>query len=253
MISRKWNFPISTLVSQATVLHDALIDPAYTPSMAERLDLDGDTAQSNYATRFASQISTVTSGGTTHKGKTGQAGTLTKAQTDALQELERLTNGGRRSARLTFPGDDVKLHSEFQVGIDTPKTLASELERARIILASCQRHTAALKKHGWTAKDTTALDTAITALENTSLDQSNVLDDRAGLTEDRILAGNALYAQCLAIQNAARLEYPSNRPGNEAARHRFLLNEFPPRDRSNPSGDNPPPPPAPVTSTPPKP
>ena len=111
-----------------------------------------------------------------------------------------------------------------------------------------------MKKHGWTAKDTTALNAAITALENTSLDQSNVLDDRAGLTEDRIIAGNALYAQCLAIQNAARLEYPSNRPGNEAARHRFLLDEFPPRDRSNPSGDNPPPPPPPpVTPTPPKP
>ena len=50
MIPRKWNFPISTLISQATVLHDALIDPAYTTSMAGRLDL---TASSSTNSRRA--------------------------------------------------------------------------------------------------------------------------------------------------------------------------------------------------------
>lgn len=236
-------------------MHDALVDPAHFAAMSERLNATGDTAENNYATRFAAKLNTVNASAATHKAKTGEAGTLTVAQEDAFQELERLIGGARRSARLAFPGDDVKLHSEFQVGIEQPKSLAAELARARIILPSCQRHAAALKKHGWTAKDTTAFEDAITALGDTSLEQAKTFDDRAGLTEERIIAANALFADCLAIQNAARLEYSSNRPGNEGPRHRFLLNEFPPRDRANPSGDNPPPPPPPppVPAIPPKP
>jgi hypothetical protein len=55
------------------------------------------------------------------------------------------------------------------------------------------------------------------------------------------IPANALYADCLTIQNAARLQYPA---GTDAAgnakniteRARFLLEEFPPRDREKPDG-----------------
>ena len=62
-------------------------------------------------------------------------------------------------------------------------------------------------------------------------------------------AANAFDADCLAVQNAARLQCLSTQPGTEAARVRFQLETFPPRDRSQPVGEtqtdptNPPTPP----------
>ena len=60
--------------------------------------------------------------------------------------------------------------------------------------------------------------------------------ERKDLTGALTRAANALYAECLAVQNAARLQYPSPQPGTEAARVRFQLETFPPRDRSQPDG-----------------
>ncbi len=70
----------------------------------------------------------------------------------------------------------------------------------------------------------------------------------------KIIAANALYEDCLTLQNAARLQYPAKidttgNAQNVTERARFLLEEFPPRDRSQPDGgtqggDPPPAPPA---------
>ncbi len=83
-------------------------------------------------------------------------------------------------------------------------------------------------------------------------DQGEAFAARAGFTDDLTLAANTLYDGILYdgilyVQNAARLEYPSTRPGTAAARARFLLETFPPRDRSQPDGGTQPhhPPPAP--------
>lgn len=43
------------------------------------------------------------------------------------------------------------------------------------------------------------------------------------LTNEKTIAANALYAACVTLQNAARLQYPA---GTERAR--FFLEEFPP-------------------------
>jgi len=43
--------------------------------------------------------------------------------------MERLLSGARRSANLAFPDNDVRLRSEFQVGIHEPADFASEIER----------------------------------------------------------------------------------------------------------------------------
>jgi hypothetical protein len=66
--------------------------------------------------------------------------------------------------------------------------------------------------------------------------QDEALDERLNLTEAKILAANHLYSLCQKVQNAARLQNPANKPGTPTARARFLLDEFPPRDRSNPDG-----------------
>ena len=54
---------------------------------------------------------------------------------------------------------------------------------------------------------------------------------------------------CRTVQNAARLAYPASKAGMDeailVARNRFLLDEFPPRDRNNQEEPAPPTPPTP--------
>ena len=238
MATRKFNFPLSVRLGSSRRLYDALSDADYAATMGERLNADTDTPTDNFTIRFEAKITAFSTGQANQNAQTGQAGTLTRDQTADFQEMERLIAGARRSARLAFPDDPVKYHSAFQVGINEPNTLDAELDRAGIIVASCQKaeNVAPLKAQGWTAADSTALAAAVSQLSGTSLAKGDAVDDRIGLTSQKITAANAVYADALRIQNAARLQYPANKPGNETARARFLLDEFPPRDRSDPSG-----------------
>jgi hypothetical protein len=212
--------------------------------MQERLGAD-------IATAFGTLVAAVRTQVLQQSGKTGEAGTVTDLQEQAQQEVERLTAGARRSARLAFPGQDVVLRSEFQVGIDTPKTLAAELDRAGKIQAACVKYATQLATQGWLARDTTALGAAIAACSGHDIDQGEAFADRAEYTADLTRAANALYDGCLRVQNAARLEYPSTLDGTEAARRRFQLDTFPPRDRTQPDGGTTPP--APPATPPPTP
>jgi len=138
----------------------------------------------------------------------------------------------RRSARQAFPSDDVKLHTEFQVGINAPQSLASQLSRAEKTLDASVKYAADPKKEGWLPADSTTLGTALAMFGTIALDEDEALADRAQFTAAVTRAANTLYKLCLSVQNAARLQYPSTQPGTEAARARFLLETFPPRDRS---------------------
>ncbi len=238
MASRKFHCSLSALLGAARHLADALIDPDYAAALAERLDAKGDKPTNNFVTRFEAKLTALGVDDSGQKTQAGHAGTLTRSQKTAFGEMERLVAGARRSARLAFPANPVKLHSEFQVGISDPSTLDAELERAQIILASSRNidNAVALKEQGWLGKDTDALEAAVGQFADVNLAKTGAVDDRIGLTSQKIAAANAVYSDILRIQNAARLEYPSTKPGMEAARKRFLLDEFPPRDRSEPSG-----------------
>lgn len=247
---RKFTFPLSTLLRAAGGLGSALADTDYAAAMVARLDDPAATPPIVFASDFAAAIAAVETEVGNQGGKTGDAGDLTTDQGTAFAEVERLVAGARRTARQAFPGDDVKLRSEFQVGINEPKDLASELSRARQTLVASRKYAPDLKKKGWLATDSTALETALDSLSGVALDQDEALADRAKFTGALTRAANALYADCLAIQNAARLQYPSTRPGTEAARSRFQLETFPPRDRSQPDPAPPTPPPAPPPAPP---
>lgn len=238
MAKPKFNFPLSVLLGAARRLSDALADQDYAAAMAERLNDDGGTPRTHFTALFTVKLDALERGEATQKLKTGEAGALTEDQNTALDEMERLMAGARRTARQAFPDDTVKLHSQFQVGIDEPNTLEDELDRAKIILASCKEagNLPGLKKKGWRQKDTDDLQAAIQAVSEISVHQDAALSDRKGLTSDKVNAANDLYADTLCIQNAARLEYPANKPGTDAARARFLLDTYPPRDRSDPAG-----------------
>lgn len=235
MSHRKFKGPLSALLLAGDQLQDAVTDTDYATAMQERLG-------ANAGTILAGKLAAVRTELEHQSGQTGTAGTLTQHEHAAFGDVERLTSGARRSARLAFPGQEVVLHSEFQVGVDTPKTLAAELERADLIKTACVKYATQLAAKGWLARDTTALGAAIAALSGTDTDQGEAFADRAEMTADLTRGANDLYDEMLRIQNAARLEYPSTQPGTEAARARFLLNSFPPRDRSQPDGGiNPPP------------
>ncbi len=206
--------------------------------MAERLHEETDTTEDNFTTRFLAQITLVGGKGIEQSSTTGDIGQLTQAQTDALDEFERLCTGARRSAKLAFPGDTTLLHSEFQVGkhgAADSDTLEDIKTRVNLIIAACKKYAAALKKKGFLPKDTVELETNLGILTGKGLVQEKTLDTRVGLTAEKITAGNVLYEMTLTVQNAARLQYPSTKVGNDTARARFLLEEYPPRDKSDPA------------------
>ena len=153
-------------------------------------------------------------------------------------------SGARRSAMLAFPGKDVRLRSEFQVGIHEPADFASEIERAGKVHAARLLHADALDDHGWLDEDTTALGTAIDLLDGGDTEHEAAKDQKKGFTKGRNLAADALYKMCLSVQNAARLAHPTAKAAKDeatlVARNRFLLDEFPPRDREKPEATTPP-------------
>lgn len=250
---RTFAFPVSTLLRDSKRLLAALLDPATGPAVARRLSKKNPVAGQPdivFAPLFEAQIQLVENGGIAQSGAVGEIGQMTQEQVEAFAELERLLSGARRSAALAFPGNDPRLHSEFQVGIREPADFASEITRASKVLAACQTHADALDDHGWIEEDTTALAAAIDLLDGGDTEHEAAKDKKKGFTQARNLAANTLYKMCLSVQNAARLAYPSTKADKDeailVARNRFLLGEFPPRaNNGNSDKPAPPTPPAP--------
>ena len=245
---RKFNFSFATLTLNAGLLGGALADSAYQSAMTVRLGAP-------FMTAFPLKVTALSGGTAAKSSQTGDLSQLTAQQQADFREMDRLTAGARRTARLAFPGQDTVLSAEFQVGETGSKSLAATIARARLTHAAAEKYAAELQSKGWIPVDTTALGTAITALAEIAPEQEAAEDERLGLTNENIIDANALYADCLAIQNAARLQFPggtdaSGNARNVTQRARFLLDEFPPRqrDKSDDTADgpqDPTPPPAP--------
>lgn len=237
MTRRKFSSPLPVLLGAGRRLHAALVDLLFVTVMGDRLDGNADTPTDNFTTRFAAKMDALGLDETAQSTKTGQTGTLTRDQRAALYEMERLESGARRGARLAFADDPVKLHSEFQLGHETPRSLEAVLDRACTVLAFCRlaENVSTLKKEGWLAKETDAF-AAVQKFSGSTPAQDGSPDGRIGLIAQKTVAANAVYTDTLRSQNAAWLEYPANQPGTETARACFLLDEYPLRDRSEPSG-----------------
>lgn len=240
---RKFSFPLSTLLHAAKSLDAALDDLDYAAAMAARLDDPTATPPIIFRTLLETALAEVRAQVEKQVGKTGDAGQLTSEQEKAYAEVERLSAAARRSARLAFPDDEVRLRSEFQVGIHQPQDQGSILARAEKTHTAAVKYAADLRRQGWLPTDADELATALAAFSGVILDQDEALADRVQFTADLTRAANTLYKLCQACQNAARLQYPGTQPGQEAARARFLLETFPPRDRTP---AEPPAPPAPA-------
>ncbi len=231
----KFKFPIATLTKEGDYILTAA--EAHATAINARLP----------AGKVAALRTLLGQVGTKAVGKAtaiADLGTLTTAQNDALKVLRRHVSDARKSARLAFPGQDVKLKNEFLVGKKDSHKLASILLDARTIQAACAdtANAAALAAQGWIAADTTQLDDAINALNTADDTQESAKGGPTGATGDRNVAANDLYDGLLAVQNAAHREYPAEDPANIDVRKEFRLDDFPP---APPAGTPPAPTPPP--------
>ena len=164
-----------------------------------------------------------------------------------MDTLQNCLNQARKTAKLAFAGQDVKLHDEFQGGINRPHNLGSVLGRADIILASVQNaaNLAALQLKGWTAAETTAFVNARASFTTGDVTQQAVKGGAKDSTTTKNTAAADLYERLLTLQNAADLQWPDTDPANAGLRDQFRLNTFPPAGGSSPPPTPPPAPPQP--------
>lgn len=217
----KFKFPIATLIQEGDYVLNAA--EAHAADLAARLPAD-------YVTQMRGKYTTL--GGKVSGQKTAKSnvGDLTKEQNDALDVLRELMGGARESAKLAFPGQDVKLKNEFQIGNHTDQSLGGILQRANIIHDSCAltANAPALAAKGWIADDTTELADAIAALDTKDDTQETAKGTGTGATGDRNGVANDLYDGLLAIQNAANNKWKASKPANATIRGEFRLGIFPP-------------------------
>jgi hypothetical protein len=136
----------------------------------------------------------------------------------------------RETAKLAFPGQTVKLHQEFQVGVNTPHDLGSVLGRADIILASVQNaaNLPTLKLKAWTDAETASF---VAARGNFGTVEQAQAQDKGGAKVSTTVKNQDaadLYERLLTIQHAANLQWPETDPANAGFRDQFRLNTFPP-------------------------
>ncbi len=230
MSNHRPHFPITTLTYNGSLIVAA--GQKY-PNVAARLP-------ANYLADTVALIAKIPADVTGQKNARGETGNLTKAQQANLDLLLHYMNQARKTAKLAFPGQTVKLHQEFQIGAHTQHDLGAVLGRADIILASVQTNLSALKLKGWTDAETTAFTTVRgTFPASTQIQQSGQSDaKKATALKDTDAAD--LYEHILTIQNAADLEFPAINPANAAERDEFRLNTFPPDNHAPPAPPTPP-------------
>lgn len=232
----KFHFPIAVLTHDGTAIADAL--ETHT-ELNTRLP-DG------YLTATRAALAKVAAGNTAQKSKRADVGDLTLEQNNNLAAVKNWMSKARQTAGLAFFGQTVKLHEEFQVGINTPTDLASVLTRADIILAALGKaaNLPALKSKGWIEADTTAFQTVRATLGDADENQEIAKGGAKDATGTRNKDANDAYDHLAAIQNAADLQWPADASGNSGVRDEFRMNTYPPRGGSS-SPTPPPTPPAP--------
>ena len=146
----KFAFPLTVLQSDGDLILNA--SEKYKSQLGERL---APTAVAD-ARALLTQVGTQNA---QQKSDAGDVGSLTKEQNEQWDALAALVGNAKKTAKKAFPGQDVKLGAEFQVGVNTPTGLAADLDRAGIILASLGKAANAgpLKAQGWLASDTAAI------------------------------------------------------------------------------------------------
>jgi len=202
MSNHRPHFPVAVLAYNGNLI---LAAGQKYPKVAARLP-------ASYLTDTAALLAKIPADVTGQRIAKGETGNLTKAQQANLNLLLHYMNQARKTAKLAFPGQTVKLHQEFQIGAHTQHDLGSVLGRADIILASIQTavNLPAMKLKGWTDADETAAFTNVRRTFPVSTQtQTSGRSDAKKATALKDTDAADLYEHILTIQNAADLEFPA--------------------------------------------
>jgi hypothetical protein len=193
------------------------------PKVAARLP-------AGYLTATTTSIGKLPGDTTGQKIAQGETGNLTAAQQANLVVLLHCMGQARKTAKLAFPGQTVKLHQEFQIGIHDSHELGAVLGRADIVLASVQTavNAPAMKLKGWTDAETQTFTTVRATFPASTTTQQSGQSDAIKATGVKATDAADAYEHILTIQNAADLEFPATDPANAPARAEFKLGIFPP-------------------------
>jgi hypothetical protein len=232
-----FHFPLSILVGEGKLILDAATAH---PELAARF-------KAGFLTGAVALLATVKQQVTGQKQKRGDVGVLSRAQLDEIHNFQHLIHMAKETAKLAFRGQDVLLSQEFYVGVNQPSDLQSQLARGRTVLASLQlaANADAIAGQGWTADETTALDTIITSIEGDKTLLENAKGASLGSTGVRNASAEQLYAALQTVQNAANIQWPESDPANAEVRADFRFGKFPPKHSA---ADAPVPPVPPVTT-----
>jgi hypothetical protein len=195
-----------------------------------------------YLTETTTALGKLPADTTGQKIAKGEAGNLTAAQQANLDALLHCMSQARKTAKLAFPGETVKLHQEFQIGSHASHELGEVLGRADIILAAVQTNLPALKLKGWTDAETQTFTTVRGTFPASSTAQKSGQSDAKKATGVKDTDAANAYEHLLTIQNAADLEFPATNPANAPARAEFRLGIFPPDHHAPPAAPVPTPP-----------
>jgi hypothetical protein len=238
LLERFGHFPVATLTFNGNLI---LAAANAHPEIAPRLPAKylGDTGT------MLQKLPADLSGQKTAKG---EAGNITAAQSAKLDELLHWIVRARKTAKLAFFGQTVKLHQEFQMGENAKHDLGSILVRADIILASLANtnNVPALQAKGWSAADTTAFKAVRDTFPTSTVIIQSAASGAKDATTVKTTDTGDLFERLLAIQNAADLQWPATNPANAGVRDEFRLNIFPPDKHSTTAT---PTPPAPTSTT----
>lgn len=160
----------------------------------------------------------------------GETGNLTAEQQKNFDALLHLMSQARKTAKLAFRGQTVKLHEEFQIGTHDSHELAAVLERADIILASVQKteNFDALKLKGWMDADSKKFTAVRGTFPDSTVVQKAGQSDAKQATITKSSDAADAYEHVLTIQNACDLEYPATDLANAPIRAEFRIGIFPP-------------------------
>ncbi len=219
-MNHHFRFPIATLIYNGDlIIAAARAHPEINPRLAETFVADSKTALAKVTADVADQ-----------KNKLGELGNLTAVQQAAFAKLQGWISKARKTARLAFVGQTVKLHQEFQVGTNEPHDLAAILNRADIIIANLQTaaNLPALQTKGWMKADTTTFANVRGIFPDSTTTNQSAKSSAKNSTSTKNADAADLYDRLLAIQNAADLQWPQTNPANAGIRDEFRLNIFPP-------------------------
>ncbi len=201
----------------------------------------------DYMTETATSLGKLPADVADQKDAKGETGNLTVAQQQNFDTLLYWMRQARKTAKLAFFGQTVKLHEEFLMGVQNDHGLPTVLGRADTILASVQKtdNLAALKLKGWTDADTQSFIAVRGTFPVSTVTQKSAQSEAKKKTIVKATDASDAYERVLTVQHAGDLEFPATDPANAPIRAEFRLGIFPPNPHSDTvTPPNPPTPPA---------